>query len=181
MINLLPPGEKEELISENNKKLAMVLGNVIVISLVCLVLVLFSLKFYILGEVNYQKTILDNSEKKYQTPDFLLFKQIIQRYNSILIKVDKFYEKETYFNDALKTILMVQMPNGLSLTSITMDRTKEGDKIRVNVSGISDSRDNLSIFKNNIEGDKKIENVYFPPEDWIKPRNINFYLTFEIK
>lgn len=180
MINLLPPEEKERLILEKKKKLVIVLGNVIIISLICLILILFSLKFYILGEITSQKIALDNIEKKYQTPDFLLFKQIVQKYNSILVKIDNFYKKETYFNDALETILEIQKPDGLYLSDISVARIKENNKIKVTASGISDNRDNLSILKSNIENNEKIENFYFPPNNWIKPKDIEFYLTFEI-
>ena len=192
MINLLPPKEKEELILEKNKKLVVILGNVVLISLVCLALVLFSLKFYILGEISSEKSFLDNTEKKYQNPDFLHFKNLLQKYNAKLIKIDAFYKKEIYFSGILKTILEIQRPKGLSLISININKTKEDNppqsttqktlrtgNIKVTISGISDTRDNLLIFKRNIENNKEIENLYFPPYDWIKPKDINFYLTFE--
>ncbi len=194
MINLLPPKEKEELISERNKKLAIVLGNIIVISLACLALILFSLKFYILREINYQKNIYDNNEEKYQNPDFLLFKGLVEKYNTTLVQINDFYKKEIYFNDILKNVIEIQRPAGLYLTSIDIHRVKEDNlptsatsetlragKIKVSLSGVSNTRDNLLIFKSNIEKDEKIENVYFPSHNWIKPKDIIFNLNFNAK
>lgn len=193
MINLLPPKEKEELLFEKNKKLIIVLGNVFLISLICLSLVLFSLHVYILGEINYQRIILDDTKKKYQTPDFLSFESIIQKYNASLVAIDTFYKKEIYFSDILKTISEIQRPKGVSITSIAINAMKENNlpasakpkalsagKTKVTISGMSDTRDDLLIFKSNIENNQKVTNVYFPPNSWIKPSDISFNLTFEI-
>ncbi len=179
MINLLPPKEKEELSLEKNKKLAIVLGNVILISLVCLTLVLFSLKFYMLGEVNDQKNILNSTEKKYLTPDIISTKSLIQNYNTVLTKIDSFYKKEIYFSDALKTISNIQKPKGVYITKLSIDKIKDVNKVKVSISGSSDTRDNLLIFKNNIERDEKITNVYLPTKSLVKPADVDFSLTFE--
>ena len=184
MINLLPPKEKEELSLEGNKKLVIVLGNLVLISLVCLILILFSLKFYILKEISYQKIVLDNTEKKYQASNFLSFKEIIQKYNANLVKIDNFYKKEIKVSDILKTILEVPRPEGLYFENISVENNKNGTenkKTKVTISGISKTRDNLLIFKENIENSKTIENVYFPPSNWVKNKDINFYLTLETK
>jgi len=189
MINLLPPKEKEALISEKNKNVVMVLGNVVMISLVCLAMVLFSLRFYILGEASSQSAILENIKNEHQTPDFLLYNQVAKKYNGLLIKLDNFYKKEAYFNEAIKIISEIKTVKGIFLTSINMDRGKDSSTIRVAISGISDNRDSLLVFKDNIEkasfgngeNGRKIENIYFPPDNWIKPKNVNFYLAFDIK
>ena len=179
MINLLPPEEKEHLFLERNKKLVVILGWILIISLICLTLILFSVKLYILGQVNHQKGILNVTETKYKTSDFLFYNDIVKKYNADLIKANTFYEKEIYFSDAIKTILDIQRPNGLFFNDISM-KNSEDNKIKTTISGISDTRDNLLIFKNNIESNNKIENIYFPPNSWIKTKNINFYVTFEI-
>ena len=189
MINLLPPKEKEKLIRENNKKLVMVLGNIVVVSLVCLFLILFSLKFYILGEIVSQKFTLDDAEKQYQNKDFIILKEVVEKYNAVLAKIDNFYKKKTDFNFALRYILEIQKPDGLYLTDINMDKIKEDNKIKINVYGVSDTRENLLIFKNNIENSLlekleqtlKIKNVNFPPNNWVKSKNINFNFTFDYK
>jgi len=180
MINLLPPLEKEELLIKKNERLIVVLGSMFLIPTICLVLVLFSLKFYILGEVVSQSTILENIEKKYQTPDFLSSKELVQKYNLTLIKADDFYKKQIYLSDALKSISEIQRPEGLYLTNINIKRIKDNGKFNVAISGMSDTRDNLLIFKDNLENNKKIENIYFSPDYLTRPFDINFNLTFEI-
>ena len=58
MINLLPPEEKGKLFLKKSEKLIAVLEITILVSLVCLILILSSIKLYIVAEANYQKNIL---------------------------------------------------------------------------------------------------------------------------
>jgi len=179
MINLLPPEEKQKLFFEKKEKLAMILGIVVLVSLICLTLILFSIKFYILAETDYQKKILEQTKLVDQTPDFINLNSTIQKYNGILAQLNSFYKKEIYFSQALKIITGVPSPKGLYLTNFSLSRDSSGI-IQVSASGVSDTRENLLVFKNNIEGSIEIKNSYFSPESWISPKNVNYSLTFEI-
>ena len=180
MINLLPPEEKEKLLVQKNKQLIIVLGNAVLISLVCLVLVLLSLKFYVLGYITYQRLVLDTNDKEYQTPELLSFKDLVQKYNGALIKVNHFYQKETSVSDALKVISNIQKPSTVSLTDIAIGRAQDDEHIiKVTISGISETRDGLLALKSNLGNNKEIKNIYFPPENWVKSKDVTFYFTFE--
>ncbi len=179
MINLLPPEEKHKLMSKKKERLTTILGIVFLIFLICLTLVLLSIKFYILTATDYQKDTLRENEQKSQAADFMNFKNIIQKYNSTLVQLDSFYKKEIYFSQALKTITAVPKPAGLDLLNFSLSRDISG-KIKVSVSGFSDTRNDLLVFKTNIEENQKIKNFYFSPDSWINPENANFSLTFEI-
>jgi len=184
MINLLPPKEKEELLLQRNKKLVMVLGNTVLVVLVCLILILLSLKFYILSEISYQKSNLDIAEKNYQMPTNLSVKDMIVGYNESLKKVDDFYKKEIYMSDAIKDILSVPRSGAIYFKEITINRSNANkispEKIKVSLYGVSNTRNDLIVYKNNIESNKKIKNVYFPPDSWVKNKDVNFYLDFEV-
>ena len=184
MMNLLPPQEKRELALQQNKKLAMVLGGVVLIFLVSLSMALFSVKFYLLGEVTYQKNILGTTEKKYETPDFLASKSLIQSYNASLVKMNEFYQHDILASGALKTLLAVERPAGLSLTNIFAQKNlaeagKKNTVVKVSFSGISEARDDLMLYKTSLESNPDIKNIYFPPNNWIKPSELSFYITFE--
>lgn len=186
MINLLPPKEKEHLLLEKRKKLITILGWLVLIFLIFLILVLFSVKFYILTQSSYQQEALTDLKNKYQTPDFLFFKDVIQKHNLSLKIADTFYKKQAYVSDVLKIISEIDKPAALHLTDITIDHLPaqagqtQDTKILVTIFGVSDSRDDLIIFKSNVEQHSDIKNVYFPPNNWIKPTSINFYMTFEV-
>lgn len=179
MINLLPLEEKQKLSLKNKEKLTVVLGIVVLVSLVCFALVLLSIKFYILAKTDYQKNILEQEEKKYQTPDFMGFSDNIQKYNATLTQLNSFYKKEIYFNQAFKIIIDIPSPKDLYLTSFSLNRNENGI-VLANVSGVSNTRENLLIFRKNIEMVKEIINPYFSPGSWASPENVSFSLTFEI-
>ncbi len=179
MINLLPTKEKEELILKENKKLAIILGSAFFIVAICLLLVLLAVKFYILGEVVSQKFILEQSESRYKTEDFLLYKTLLENYNKRFVKLESFYKDRTEFVPALKAVLDIKLPAGVYFTELSLKKQSSGD-IEARLYGISNTRENLLAFKQNVEAAKAIKNPSFSPESWINSQNINFYLTFEI-
>lgn len=179
MINLLPPQEKKELSRSRSKKLVIVLSNVALIGLLSLALILFSLKFYILSEVDISKLNLENTQKRYQTPTLLTLKQVVSQSNATLVKVDDFYQNETHFGDVLKIVFGIERPEGISLTDINI--TRESGKIKVIASGKADTRDHLLVFRDSAQKNQNTENVNFPPEDLVEPADINFTMAFDVK
>ncbi len=186
MTNLLPLEEKRELFLKNKERLAIIMGITSVVSLVCLILILLSINYYILAEAVFQKNILEQAEKSYKTPVFLDLKNSIQRYNNTLTKLNYFYREEIYFSEILKIISNIDRKDSIYLTDLSLNRIKqEGEengikKIKVIATGFSGSREDLLSFKKNIEENKDIKNPYFSPESWTNPQNVKFYLTFEI-
>jgi len=179
MINLLPIEEKRKILLRKKEKLALILGIVVLVALVCLILILLSIKFYILTETDSQKNSLAQVEKLKVSSDLMNFSNIINGYNLTLNQLSFFYEKEIYFSDVLDTILSIQKPDNLYLTAFSLDRLSTGTA-KVDITGISDSRDDLLIFKKNIEDNKDIKNPSFSSGSWISPKNVKFSLTFEI-
>ncbi len=184
MINLLPPIEKAELLAQKNKRLVIVLGNIALVFLICFILILFSIKFHILSEIRHQKYDLDSAEKNYQMPLTVSTKDAIKQYNASLLRLDDFYKKEIYISQVFKDVLGITRPNGIYFAEMVIFRddkskTNQPGKVKIFLSATSNTRDNLLVFKNYIEENKKIENVYFPPESWVKDKNISFNVTFE--
>lgn len=179
MINLLPPEEKQKLISQKRERLTAVLGTVILISLVCLILILLSIKFYILAATDYQRNALEQAERKYKTQDFVVMTNTIEKYNTILAQLSSFYEKEIYFSKVLEIITNIPSDKNLLITNFSLSRDESGT-VKVSISGISNTRENLLAFKNSVELEEKIKKPYFSPESWTAPKNAPFSLTFEI-
>lgn len=179
MINLLPLKERQNLFFKRREKLAAILGIAVIVFLVCLALILLSIKFYILAETDSQKNILMQTEQKNKTAEFINLNSIIQKYNGILAPLDLFYKKEIYFNQALNIITGIPSPEGLYLTNFSLSRDADGS-VKASISGVSGTRDNLLIFKKNIEDNKEIKNISFSQESWVSPKNVKFSATFEI-
>ncbi len=180
MINLLPPKEKEERALERIKKLEVILETAVLVAVICLILILLSVDFYILGESVSRKFILEQAENQYKTQDFLKYKNILQTYNKNIVRVDYFYKNEKPFGAVIKEILEIERPAGVYFYSISLSRNESANKIEVNISGNSNTRDNLIIFKGNVEKEESVKNSNFSPESWLSPSAINFNLTFGI-
>lgn len=174
MINLLPQKDKDELLLLRIKNLALVFSGIILIFLICLILVLLSMKFYLLTQVDYQKFLLETTQKKYETPEISNYKAIIKKYNDSLPLVLNFYKNEKYFSDVLAIISEIPRPNGLIFTSILL---REQNKI--SISGTSNTRADTIVFQKSLESQPKIKNVSFSANSWINAVNNNFDITLE--
>jgi len=181
MINILPPKEKESLRLEQTKNLVIILGFVAIVSLICLIFILLSIKYYILSSVDHQKLILQEVEKQRQSPNFAEFKDIIVLYNGILPEIVSFYKEEVYSGDILSVISGIERPEGLYFNKIYIDRDTPGDKTKVSVFGFSDTRENLLLFQKKLQEESTAKNIYFAPASWINPKDINFTFTFNFE
>jgi hypothetical protein len=180
MINLLPSKEKYMLELDRTKSLVIILCSIVLVSLICLVLILLSVKFSVLSEVSYQKSVLEQASQQYRFADSEKLKESIKKYNEIMPEVLSFYQKEVYFSEAVAVISEISRPEGVYFASASLDGQKYEGEIEVNISGVSSTRDNLILFKKNIESQNGIRNVSFSSESWINPTNIKFKLTFVI-
>lgn len=176
MINLLGQKEKDELVLIRAKNLAIILGNVVLISLVCLALILLSVKFYILVRIAGQTDVsLGRADESAEN-----LKYAMQKYNAIMPLALSFYENEVHYSDILDAISKIKRPEGLYFKSIFIDGQKDPGKIKAGIAGFSKTRESLLQFKNDFSGQEGIENIYFAPESWINSTNVSFSLTFDI-
>jgi len=179
MINLLPIAEKQKLLSEKKEKITIIWGIVVLVFLVCLGLVLFSIKFCVLAKADSQKAILRQAEAEKKTAGIANLNSDIQKYNQTLSQLNSFYKKEIYFNKALKIITDIPKPEGIYLTNFSLSR-EGGGAVKFAISGVVDTREELLVYKKNIEMVPAIKNLNFSSESWISPKNANFSFTFGI-
>jgi Tfp pilus assembly protein PilN len=177
MINLLPPIEKENVVIVQKKKIIIVLGSVVLISLFCFSLILLAIYFQALSsyqEYNSALTLLDKENIDSNKETTL---NNIKKYNETINSLNLFLKNELYVSDVLQTIDKMPTPDSVYITNFTLDRDTQ-KMISVNLSGISDSRNSLILFKKNIENDSDVKNPVFLPESWIKLNNVDFNLNF---
>ena len=180
MINLLPPKEKEYLVYKKKERLVIVLGFMSIIALVSFMMVLYALKFYMLREVISQRNILSDVEYLHKDADVSSYENLIKKYNRESSRADTFYQNESYVTFVLDTLSAVNLPQGVYFTSIKVEKSKDTSGYMVTISGTSNTRDNLILFKDNIEKNGKIKNINFSPDSWIKPKDVNFGVTLEV-
>ena len=182
MINLLPRQNKEELSQEANWKIVMILGIDILAIFICLSLILYTINIFVSGEINSQKIIYEQRKKEFETPQMQTLQQSLITFNETLSLLDSFYQGRFKATKILEEISKTT-PSGIYLTNLSISpKTVEEKKAECVLAGFSPTREDLILFKENLEREETIfEEVYFPPANWLKPTDINFTINFKIK
>jgi Tfp pilus assembly protein PilN len=180
MINLLPPEQKEETFLRERLTLVLILGILFFSFLISLSLILFSTKIALLGNLEVQRTSLEESEREISFNQEI--KEIIKNSNLTFSKLDSFYQKRLDLTRVLEKISKL-LPPGTYLTNFNfnLSQKKENFRAQISLSGFSESREVLLSFKENMGKEAEFAEVYFPPENWVKPSDINFTVTFKLK
>lgn len=180
MINLLPPEEKEELLSEKKKRIVMIFWVLVLFFLFCFILILFSVRIYFQSQAESQKALLLEAEKEFGQSEFQELREKINSINLSLTKLDSFYQQETYFSEVLEKVSKT-LPQYAFFTNISVVPSAEEEfDIKVSLSGFVPTRGALFEFKKNLEKESNFQEIYFPPANWVKPTDIDFFITFKI-
>lgn len=178
MINLLPKKEKDFLLNIEKIKVLQTIGLITIVAMVCMALILILIKANIKYYYNNELTTLEikNITGKNQED----FTKLIKESNNIITLISDFYTDTSYFSDVMDIISQIQSPDNLHITNISLLRNKDNG-IEVSAQGISDSREKLIIYKENIEKNNKIKNPLFSPDSWIRSENLKFSFSFLIE
>lgn len=179
MINLLPPNEKKILFKNHQKKLVTVLCIEFFVFLMAIILIFLAVYFYILGESSSRSFLLENTQNKEKPDNYLDFKNIIIKYNRDLGVIESFYRNQKFVTDSLINLLEIKRPNNFYFTNLSLQPQDQGNRILINISGFSETREGLISFKENLEANRKITNINFSSGSWISPKNISFNVTLE--
>ena len=173
MINLLPLQQKEELLEEEKHNLVLILGILFLIFLISLILILFSIKIFISGEVEIQNILLSAEEKRFKESQIQNLEEKINISNQTLSKLDLFYQNQLNLTETLEKISGT-LPLGTYLTTLNLNLAQ------ISLSGFSPTREILLEFKKNLEKEKIFGEIYFSPSNWVEPTDINFSVNFKI-
>lgn len=173
MINLLPSQYKAELKEEKNWKLILILEILVLIFLTCLALILFSVKIFISGQLEAQKILLLQEEKKFKESQIQSLEEKITVSNQTLSKLNSFYQDQTNLTEILEKISEA-LPPETYLTTLNLNLAQ------ISLLGFSPTREILLEFKKNLEQEKLLGEIYFPPSNWVKPTDIDFSVNFKI-
>jgi hypothetical protein len=134
---------------------------------------LLSIRFYLSGKLEAQKILLEKEEKILD----LEKENEIKKYNEILSKIEKFYQKKVPLFSKAENFFE-KIPQSIYLRELETKIDKKGE-ISFFVSGFSKNRESLlnliKILKENYQ------EVSFSPEILLKESEIDFSITFKIK
>jgi Tfp pilus assembly protein PilN len=187
MINLLSPQEKIILEQEEKSRLISVLLVIFCLSLLSFVLVMLSVKFYISGELESQKIIVN--QRQLERNRFQSITQEINYQNIYLAQIRSFYQNN-FSRSVILDEISQTLPKGTYLTSLSISSVLEAksDKeanlkkyLSVSLVGFSPTRDTVLEIKDNLEKEEKFQEVYFPPSNWVKPNDVEFSVNFKVE
>lgn len=175
MINLLPPIEKKVLKEQTNLRCFFILSALFLLSLICLIIILLSIKIYISEQVESQKLILQEqlSEEKLETPKIQEMGKNMKSINEKITTLNSFYENQTHLTPILEKIWQ-SLPVGSNLSTFSFTQ----DSSKISLSGFCPNRELLFEFKKNLESNEHFSEITFPLSNWVKPFDINFSTTF---
>jgi len=175
MINLLPPLYQQELRQEENRRLILILGILFLIFLISITLILFSVKLFIQGKLESVNVLLDLEEKTLQTSEIQSLRERVNSVNQNLSKLNAFYEKQISSISILEKVFKT-LPPEIYLSAFSWQKNTS----QVAISGFSPNREVLFLFQKNLEESKEFSGIELPTQNWIKPVNIDFRVTFKI-
>lgn len=161
---------------EEKWKLALILGIIFLIFLTSLILILFSVRTYIWGQVESLKILVNMEEKTLQTPENQNLREKILLANQNLLKLNSFYQTKSEPSKILEKISGT-LPSGIYLNTIFWQKSTS----QVGLSGKALSREILLDFKKNLESREEFTDVYFPASVWLESVDIDFQATFKVK
>lgn len=172
MINLLPPAFKHRLHEEENFRLVLILSTVIGVFLVCLALLLFAARLYLKGEIRGQEVLVASLKEQSSARTEEL--KNIQEFNATLLAISGLYGERLSPTTVLESISS-HLKQSMYLSSLNIAAGK------VTVTGFSSKRETLLAFRADLQKDELFTNAYFPPSNWVKPRDVTFSFSAELR
>jgi len=178
MINLLPSQQKEEFKKEEQFKVILILGIVILVSFVYFSLILYSIDIFLSGEAESQKIFYSQREKELKNTQLETFQVNLTDFNQKVSQLDSFYQNQIVFTEILEKISGA-IPPEISFLSLSL--SLEEKTVGCSFSGFSPDREILIQFRDTLEKEESFTEIYFPPTCWVKPKDINFTANFNIE
>jgi len=177
MINLLPSKQKQALLQEERFRLTLILGTLFLAFLICLSLILFLIKNYTLWDLEAQRILIEEKEKTLSLSQKL--EKEMKEANLFLSNLVSFYEDKTSAAQVLE-IIDNTLPDGVYLTGLdfAIPIVKGEEEPRIAIDGFSPDRETLLIFQSNLKNEERFSEIYFSPESWIEPENVEFDVAF---
>jgi Tfp pilus assembly protein PilN len=183
MINLLPSQYKQELKREEGWKLILILEILILIFLICLTLILFSVKISISGQLEAQKILLGQEEKKFNESQIQNLEDKIITSSRTFVQLNSFYQSQAGLTEILEKISET-LPSSVYLTTLNFNLLTGSEEekylAQIYLLGYSPTREILLEFKKNLEKEQTFGEIYFPSSNWVRPADIDFSVNFKI-
>ncbi len=180
MINLLPPQEKKTLMAERKRKLSVIFSFMVFFFIFVLVFTLFSLNIYLSKRAEYYANIASR-DSGFEQEEEREIKEKVKEANKILLELKEHYNQETDYATLLLRIGDI-LPQNVYLHnfSAVLSEAKEDSHLKISLSGLASSREDLFDLKKRLEQENNFKEVSFPPANWVQASDIDFSVSFKI-
>jgi hypothetical protein len=179
MINLLPQTQKEKLKEEKEKRILFHWLILILFFSLSLSLSLLNLKIFLSEKLKKEKLDLENQEKILK----LEAKKEILETNKLISELLNFEKNQKETFEILAKIFQILPPeiqvNSLSISKTVLDKKTKKEGLQVTLIGFSPERTALLKLKSILEDN--FSQVSFPPQVWVKEKEIDFSVNFLTK
>jgi hypothetical protein len=179
MINLLPQTQKEKLKEEKEKRIFFHWLILILFFGLSLSLSLLNLKIFLSEKLKEEKLDLENQEKILK----LEAKKEILETNKLISELLNFEKNQKETSQILNKIFQI-LPseiqvNSVNITKTVLDKKTKKEGFQVILTGFSPERQSLLKLKSILEAN--FSQVSFPPQVWVKEKEIDFSVNFLTK
>ncbi len=176
MINLLPPNSKHRLKGEERVRLVAIFSTLSALSLISLSLLLLAIRFYLAGQTQAQKELLDIQKQELSTRQALIGE--IKNINENARNIHEFYDQQLKASDVLERISRA-LPANVYLTSFSyVKQTGQKAAGKISLGGFAPTRTDLVLFKDNLQQDPFFSRIVLPLGPAL---DITFSLSAEVK
>ena len=181
MINLLPPEQKAHLLWDRRRKIVVILCFFLLLFVTSLSLVLFSIRLQIQTQVTVQKILIEQKRDRDEGSEATAIEESIQELNRTVGALLAFYRKQIPLTNTLERISgMLPVATRLDNLTVFPASTSEGTGVKITLAGFMPTRETVFALKQNFDREKDLQDVSFPPSNWVNPIDINFFVTFGI-
>ena len=168
---------------EKVEKMAIIICFLAFFFLVCLILVLFTVRIYAKSQLESQKSFSLQGREDIEELSVKDYQEKIKLINSELVKLDNFYNNKFYFTPLIERIAAL-LPETVYLNDISLifmpGEEGNSDTIKVALAGFSPTRELLYELQNKLEAEKDFINPGFPSSNWLEDINIDFSVSFDL-
>jgi hypothetical protein len=174
-INLLPFEDKKIVLYEKARMASFVFGSMAIAVVLFVSVGIFAIRWYVQGIVSRTGKEIQMERLDPALSRFHAFRGEIEDANAVTSRINSFSEKERLFSDRLRALEKLT-PQEIRFIDISIR-----DSGNVLIVGNAPTRESFLQFKTNIEQYEGIMRLSSPPENILKPEDIQFSVQFVFK
>lgn len=183
-INFLPESEKKYLRFLDDKKTVFILGFLLLVFFVVFSFALYGVKYCLVSKIEVQKELILAEQAKLKAAQTQTLNDKTEQINKTLSEIRGFQQKEIRFSPVLAGLAPLPSSD-IYFKTISVRKIKPaGEKETTGtlaLTGFCLKRETLFLFKKNLETKECFSEVWFSPDSWLKPGEIDFRASFNFK